>query len=526
MKSRYSIIIFIILVAAAAGCKKSFLDRPSQSQISSNNFYKSTSDLRLATASLYGGSPWWNWNNNAMLPLGDILSGNAYFAYYGDFVQLYTRTITGQNAVMASAWTGLYDVVAQCNTVINAVQQQAADSISTATKNAAVAEARFIRGVAYYHLAMLWGAVPIIEDNSKLIKQPLLNRNILTDVYKFITIDLTYAAQNLPLADEKGRVTTWSAQGMLGKVYLTMAGLGQTGARNQAFLDSAVKYAGNVCTNSGLTLLPSYYNLFRSQYNDNQESLFALQWAPGVGYGNGNSLQTYSPSNSINPFNTGAWTPLAPTYDLYQIYSWKDSVRRKASFMLTGDYYPELNAAGGGFTATGPSMKKHIIGNQTDNGAPTMDIWSSIEHDAILRLSDVYLVYAEAILGNNATTTDANALQYFNAVRTRAGVDPAPMLDIDTVMRERRIELAFEGQYWFDLVRLSYYNPQMAVDILNNQQRVTFTYAGGVATPIPAGQPGGPVAVVPATISSFTLQLPATDVASDPKLADQPVPYY
>jgi hypothetical protein len=99
------------------------------------------------------------------------------------------------------------------------------------------------------------GAVPIIEDNSKLIKDPLLNRNIVSDVYKFVTKDLTYAAQYLPKTGEKGRVTTWSAQGMLGKVYLTMAGLGKSGSRDQALLDSAKKYAGNVCKNSNLVVV-------------------------------------------------------------------------------------------------------------------------------------------------------------------------------------------------------------------------------------------------------------------------------
>jgi hypothetical protein len=152
-----------------------------------------------------------------------------------------------------------------------------------ADKNAAIAEAKFMRAVAYYHLAVYWGAVPIIEDNSKLIENPLLPRNIVSDVYKFAANDLTYAAQYLPNTDEKGRVTTWSAQGMLGKVYLTMAGVGKSGgSRDQALLDSAKKYAGNVCKNSGLTLLPNYADLFKAQNNDNQESLFALQWAAGV----------------------------------------------------------------------------------------------------------------------------------------------------------------------------------------------------------------------------------------------------
>jgi hypothetical protein len=70
----------------------------------------------------------------------------------------------------------------QCHT------EQASPSISAADKNAAIAEAKFIRAVAYYHLAVYWGAVPIIEDNSKLIKDPLLNRNIVSDVYKFVAI--------------------------------------------------------------------------------------------------------------------------------------------------------------------------------------------------------------------------------------------------------------------------------------------------------------------------------------------------
>jgi len=352
----------------------------------------------------------------------------------------------------------------------------------------------------------------------------LVNRNTVSDVYKFIANDLTFAAQNLPNTDVAGRVTTWSAQGMLGKVYLTAAGLGQSGGiRNQAFLDSAKKYAGNVCKNSGLSLLPSYYNLFRAQYNDNPESLFALQWTAGVGYGNGNDWLTFSPSNDINPLKTGAWTPLAPTYDLYLNYTSQDTVRRIATIMLNGDYYPELNAAGGGYTANSPVMKKHIIGNEKDNNAPTMDIWSSVEHNAILRLADVYLVYAEAILGNNTTTTDADAMLYYNKVRTRAGVDPAPVLDIDTILRERRVEFAFEGQYWIDLVRLSYYDPQKAVGILNNQQRVTFTYepTTRIATPATGGS-----SVVPATISSFTIQIPASELTADPKLAEPPVPYY
>ncbi|MGN6177883.1 MAG: RagB/SusD family nutrient uptake outer membrane protein [Mucilaginibacter sp.] len=524
MKPIKKIAIILLLGAAVAGCKKNFLDRPSTSQISSNNFYQTPNDLRLATANLYGGAPWFQWQQPWLL-LGDGLPGTAFYTYYGDLMQLYTRTITGQNGIVSSGWAGLYNIIGQCNMVINAINQQASSSIPAATKNSAIAEARFIRAMAYYHLVVYWGAVPIVEDNTKLITNPLLPRNTVSDVYKFITKDLTFAAQKLPVTDEPGRVTTWSAQGLLGKVYLTMSGWGQNGSRNQALLDSAKKYAGNVCKNSGLQLFSSYYNLFRTQYNDNPESLFAVQWAAGVGYGFGNLLQTYySPSATINAQKSGGWQTLQPTYDLYQMYSAKDTVRRKATIMLTGDYYPELDAADGGYKSTGICMKKHIVGNEKDNNSPTMTMWSSPEHFAMLRLADVYLVYAEAILGNNATTSDGDALLYFNKVRTRAGVDPVMVLNADSILKERRVELAFEGQYWIDLVRLSYYQPTKAVNLLNTQKRYTFTY--DPKTHIAKRDTTTAVPTLPATISSFTLPIPASEVTTDPKLAQPPVPYY
>ena len=87
--------------------------------------------------------------------------------------------------------------VGQCNGVINSIEQKADPSISDADKNAALGEAKFIRGMAYFYLASLWGDVPIIEDNSKLIQDPLVKRNVVADVYKFITLDLNFAAQKL-----------------------------------------------------------------------------------------------------------------------------------------------------------------------------------------------------------------------------------------------------------------------------------------------------------------------------------------
>ena len=516
-------VLFTVLFAVS--CQDDFLDRPSLSDISTENFYQTKEELRLATAGLYG-KPWAQWNNDAYLPLGDIISGNLVLAYQGtDLVQLNTFTLNGSNGRLSTGWRALYIVIANCNATIKGIENTTA-TIAQADKNAAISEARFIRAMAYYHLALLWGEVPIIEDNAKLITSPLVNKNKREDIYRFITEDLIFAAGNLPKTDAPGRVTTWSAKGLLSKVYLTMAGLGQSGGmRNQQYLDLAKNTAKDVIENSGLGLHPSYYNLFRTQFNDSPESLFALQWTTGAtGWGDGNMLlMYYSPNRVINPQKDGGFGSPAPSYDLFLAYTKQDSIRRKANFMLTGDHYAELNAAEGGYTATLPGMKKHIIGNEVDNNAPAMTARSSILHTPLLRLADVYLVYAEAILGNDGSTNDANALLYFNKVRERAGVDPVTVLNMDVILKERRLEFACEGQYWYDLVRLSYFDPAKAISLLSNQQRVTFEYdsATEIATPEP------PIGVItPATVGTFTLQLPTSEIISNPKLNEPSVPYY
>ncbi|GAA3954973.1 RagB/SusD family nutrient uptake outer membrane protein [Chitinophaga oryziterrae] len=478
----------------------------------------------MATAALYAGSPWGDWNYTCYLPVGEVLSGNMAVGYWGDAVQLNTFTVTGLNEIMISNWKGMYNIIAQCNVTINSIAQKAPASIPDKDKNAASAEARFIRGFAYYNLAVLWGAVPIIEDNTKLIENPLVNRIKTEDVYKFAINDLTFAAENLPTSDAAGRVTTWSAQGMLSKVYLTAAGLNHDGGtRDQAYLDSARKYAGNVCKNSGLALVTNYADIFKTQFNDNSESLFALQWAAGATWLEGNMLQIYSPGGTeISANGQAGWFGIRPTIDMYQLYTTADSMRRKATFMINGDYYPELNAAGGGYKYTGDcGLKKHIIGTNKDNNAPTMTLTSSTEHNALLRLADVYLIYAESILGNNGSNADGEALLYFNKVRARAGIAPASMIDIDTLINERRIELAAEGQYWIDLVRLSYYNPAKAISKLNGEQRVTFSISNGVVT---AADPYGDV--TPATIQSFSFPIPSSEITANPKLSEPPVSYY
>jgi starch-binding outer membrane protein, SusD/RagB family len=532
MKSSIRILIpLLFVVLLIAGCSEDFLDRPSLTEISAGNFYKTPDELRLATAALYAGGQWGEWVYTCYLPVGDVLSGNMVLGYNDDAVQFNTFAITESNQGLIANWKSMYKVIAQCNVTIKGIQENAPSSIPDMLKNAALAEAKFIRAYAYFNLAILWRDVPIIEDNTTLIKSPLVYRNQVNDVYQFIVNDLTFAAEHLPLTD-KGRVTTWSAQGLLAKVYLTWAALKSpsAGQRDQALLDLAKQYAGNVCNNSGLQLYTNYADLFKTQHNDNPESLFALQWhASSSSWLSGNMLQLYSTIPQISATGEAAgWFGISPTYDMFLQYSEQDIIRRKATFMLKGDEYPELNAAGGGFTYAGDAaLKKHIVGTRVDNSEPLMTLISSPEHNSLLRLADVYLLYAEAIMGNNDSTINSEAVKYFNLVRKRAGVDElsdTKYLTAEMLFKERRIELAAENHFWSDLVRLYYSDNDKAIDFLNTQKtkRVPFTYDknSGVATPAaPVGT------LTDASDGTFRFSLPPSEVTANPNLSEPPVPY-
>jgi hypothetical protein len=540
MKTK-SIIIYLSLATSVllASCGDSFLDRPALSAVTSENFYKTAEDLEKATASLYSGSIWGAWTSECYLPLGEVLGGNMILGYNGPAVELNTFSLNGYNFNLITEWRSMYNLIEHSNTTIHAIEDLASENIAEADRNAALGEAKFMRAYAYFTLTRLWGDVPIIKDSKDLFDNPLVYRNHASDVYQFVANDLTFARKNLPATWDKGRVTTWSAQGLLSKVYLTWAGLNQSGTRNQSLLDSAKLYAGNVCENSGLSLMENYADVFKYQFNDNAESLFALQWPTnGGGWYQGNMLQLYSNALQIN--GGGGYYGIEATYDMYLQYLdiandsiEVDSLRRKATFMYRNDTYPELNTnisyVENGVTKTGlkfngnSGLKKHIIGNEKDLNLPLMSNTSSPEHTILLRLADIYLVYVEAVLGNNMTTSDAQALGYFNQIRRRAGLAEVSSISEPTLFKERRIELAGEGEYWFDIVRLSYYNLPKALERLNGEDSRVNIQVNSTTGKVTPGDSYG--VITPATVNSFKLPLPSVEVTANPLLLEPAVPY-
>ncbi|MVT08188.1 RagB/SusD family nutrient uptake outer membrane protein [Chitinophaga tropicalis] len=536
-------IIAFTCILAMSGCSKDFLNRPPEDGIVDANFYKTTDQILAGTAPLYN-IVWFAYNDKASHGIGDgragvLMSGS----YQVSNIRMQTTDVTPE---VYSSWTSFFNVVAQSNQVINNVTKYTASSVSESVKQAGIAEGRFMRGVAYAYLVQNWGPVPIIADNNVLLTDTSISRNTVESVWEFIIRDIRFAAQHLPSSPmQKGRLTKWAAEGMLAKMFLTRAGI--SGTRNQQDLDSAAWYANDVIVNSGAALMDNYEDLFLTKNNNNSESLFALQWKYDGDWGTQNSVQAFLAFGSeITGFGDGWGGDLGASLDQLRLYTQQDK-RRKGTFMYPGDHYSYIHQSvddpnnpgkkiiqelqvpwryvGTERYNTRAWVKKYVVGRPEDNDGKVTQQHTE-NNTYMLRLADVYLVYAEAVLGNAASTSDGQALLYFNKVRKRAGVPEKTSITWDDIYTERRLELAMEGQAWYDLVRLHYYNPEKAIAILNAQDRGTYRIVPNAETNATSWTVTSDVpAYYPVTESNFLLPLPAAELTAAPNLRKPPVAY-
>jgi starch-binding outer membrane protein, SusD/RagB family len=483
-------------------CKKSFLEKPPTDSVVDASFYQTDEQVLAATDLLYS-KVWFDYNDKASYNIGDFRGGTAFSAYNDRGNVLFNTTdLTPENG---ASWRSFFIVVGQSNLAIHNINTYAGSAVSPQIKKIAIAEARFMRALAYRYLTMNWGEVPIIEDNIAILNDTSVNKNTIQSIWRFITREMRAVAEDLPATPiVNGRITKYSAEGMLARFYLARAGVEASGgSRNQMFLDSAKYFAADVINNSGRSLLKNYADLFKYPYDNNSESLFELQWVAlsgDPGYGVGNSVPSYlnySPDISVEGWggDKGATYWMLSQYEGFKqmgdtmLQGRTIDQRLKASFMLPGASYPEITQTLNGVNqklvfpyvnsdVNFASIKKYVVGKSEDLGF-IVEQQRYPNNTYMQRLAEIYLIYAEAVLGNSASTTDATALEYFNKVHTRAGlparVDPvtgaAIPLTFDDILKERFIEFSMEAMAWYDLVRLHYYNPDKAYAILNAQDR-------------------------------------------------------
>ncbi|WP_294608739.1 RagB/SusD family nutrient uptake outer membrane protein [uncultured Bacteroides sp.] len=547
MKNRILIIATLAGSLVLSSCED-FLTHENTTSANQETFFDSDEALEAATAPLYN-YVWNSFNDKAYYSMGDGRANNIT-ARWSDYIYPYTNfTETALSPGLEDAWGSFYSVVAQSNYAINNIRDYSGPQVSEAAKIQAYAEARFMRGLAYWYIGSLWNKGIIYENTAEQVGNSVVPANRGVDVIEFAIRDLEYAAVNLSkTASDVGRVTRYSAYALLSRMYLSMAGLTtdgeyngsniatdfNRGSRNSHYLDMARKAALKVINEGPYSLLNNYSELFApATCNNNNESIFQLQWLQGstdaIGWGCNNSMTTYFGwSTMVGEQNWGNAT--YASYDLVRTYDPQDRIRRHCTIATVGEYYPELNTKNGGYTynvtETGYdnkcNFKKYVIGKIDDNGQSYSQ--SSGLNTYMMRLAEVYLNLAEAVLGNNASTSQPEALDPFNAVRKRAGMPELTSITYENIHYERRIEFALEGQYWYDLLRRSYYRQQEVVNYLNNQERnAGYEWDETEACQYAKTSDGTGVSI--ATSANLTLPISDVDRGRNPLLNNDPVAY-
>lgn len=422
------------LCFSQSACKEDFLVTTDPTRIGSELFYKNETQFQQALSGVYGQlqsitnsayifqeMP----SDNTTVDLNPLDRGGAAGWEAFEF-----ETVNQGNGEISNVWNQYYSALYNTN---YALEKLSASSLDVSAKAPIEGQLKFLRGYFYFNLVQYFGDVVLVTSTLSSPSQAFdLIRSPQADVWAQVEKDLKEAVALLPAtypAAQLGRATKGAALSLLGKAQLTQK-----------------KYSDAVATLkqvTGYSLNPVYADNFNPAKKNGPESIFEVQYQGGNDLGEWSGFTyTFAPRASAGAVTGYANTTPAgrniPTNDLIAAYEPGD-LRKDAS--LKTSY--TLN----GTVVNIPYIVKytypHTISGRTDNNWP------------ILRYADVLLMLAEAI--NEQSGPTAEAVDYLNQVRTRAGLKALSGLDKaafkTAVLKERRVELAFENQRWFDLRR-------------------------------------------------------------------------
>lgn len=458
-----------------SGCSKDFLEKAPLDSINSENFFQTQEDAIYAINGAYQPLQWPKLYNMRMWTT-DIFAGNSIVGAGGGDDGRETQEL--MNFVTATDNPGVLDLyrgpapgILRANLVLEHVPQM---DIDAALKDRILGEAYFLRGFYYFVLTRFFGDVPLILQPQVPGDDLRPHRTDIDVVYQQIITDFEEAYKLLPpreqyKARDLGRASKGAAAGMLAKVYLTLRQW-----------DSALEYC-EIVESMGYALHTDYRNNFNPGIKNGVESLFEVQYTvdPSHDFWSDENQSAWH-STFMGPRNSGmvagGWGWNQPTQEFVDSYE-ADDKRKGATILYEGSPDFDGNAYSASYSTTGYNVRKFLVSKSI---APTYD--SSPLNFPVLRFADVLLMKAESL---NELNRSDDALNPLNKVRQRAGLAALSGISQtelrNSIMHERRIELAFEGHRWFDLARM---NPVDAVTFLHSIGRTNAT-AAHLLLPIP-----------------------------------------
>jgi hypothetical protein len=385
---------------------------------------------------------------------GDVISDNCYAG--GDNVANITLdnfTFNSLNGNLDRDWRYAYTMIGRVNIAFPQIETCTDPTLSASRKNEMIGESRFLRAYSYFDMVQLFGKLPIIltppdlKDAETLLNSTLVPRSSVDSVYLAILNDLWFAKNNVMdvgASPSKLIITKGVVNATLAKVHAAMP---------NPNWDSVRYYTDQVIPH--YTLLTDYSFLWDNDHKSNSEAIWELTYGDGYASpdGIGNWIPSINVGGSPGNYEGGGWKKFnMPTNDLINLWqSEGDNIRLNNSVTF-------LDITGQFSDPNWPSNHYPFLTKYNDPANGTNDFY-------VLRLPDIMLLKAEALVKAN----DLNgALAIVNEIRARVSLGPKSGSSADEVDKiiadERRMELAFEGHRWFDLVRTG-----KAIEVMNAQ---------------------------------------------------------
>ncbi|OGX84573.1 hypothetical protein BEN47_16020 [Hymenobacter lapidarius] len=444
----------LLTLGLLTSCGEKFLDEAPTDQVTDANFYKTTTDAIQATDAVYSELGKGGQYNYALWGIGDIGSdlSSTGGGGGGDGIEQQQLdrygSIPATNPLTSRLWGGCYVGIGRANIVL---QKVPAMQIDPAIQQRSIGEASFLRAKYYFDLVRAFGDVPLLTVPPTTLAEVNVPRTPVVQVYAQIEKDLLDAVAKLPASysgDDLGRATKWAAAALLAKVYLT-----------EGKLPEAATQARTVIASSGKALWDNYADNFKVANEYGKEALFEIGFISGRNQFTFDGLgfvgnEFFGPrGQGIVP--QGGYGFNIPEADFVAGYEAGD-LRRDVTIWKPGDVYPDGRVQPNSLPGSpnGFGVKKWFIGKVNTN------IWDSELNIPVIRLAEVYLILAEA------AGTTAEGREAINKVRRRAfglPINAASPRDLsaslgaqafkEAVWRERKYELAFENDRWFDMKR-------------------------------------------------------------------------
>ena len=415
MKNKIFSTAFLAAALLAGSCTKQ-LDTTPYNTIDQSLALKTSSDVEgllvgaygdMGAADVYGGGEF------VTADLSGDFNEISFYGTYPGMTQIANKAIPVDNGFVERGWTGSYKAINDVNNVLSAVQV-----VTSAKRNRVEGEAKFIRGALYFDLVRLFAKAwndgsPASNDGVPLKLTPTqglggaadqIPRNKVSEVYTQVIKDLTEAEAKLP-ATNSFFATKYSAAAMLARVYLQKGDYANARDAANRVIASG-KYSLTQANADGIIEEFAYTSAKREE--NTTEDIFAIQVTTTAGV---NTFQTF--------YSETGRGDIAVNTDHYNLYEAND-------------------------------LRLNLI-NRDDLSKKFDNVYGNVH---IIRLAEMYLTRAEANF-RLGTTVGAKPVDDVNLIRARAGLNPRLVVTLDNILKERKIELSFEGFTLHDVKRLA-----------------------------------------------------------------------